>query len=68
MKNFKTIYAFEVFDRICEGEYVGAVDRESKTVYDVRNLSVQALANMLHHTDADNRYSFWIEEETDGEL
>ena len=66
MPNYKIIYPFEVLDNVMEGNYVGVLDRESKTVYDVRHLSVEALAEMLNYTDTKNRYEFWIEEENDG--
>lgn len=66
MKEYKQIYPFEVIDQILEGEYVGVLDRERKEAFDVRNLSVAALAVMLSDTDSKNRYAFWIEVETDG--
>ena len=65
MPNYKIIYPFEVIDNVMGGAYVGVLDRETKAVYDVRTLSVSALANMLSYTDTKNRYEFWIEEKND---
>lgn len=62
MKNFKTIYPFEVIEHLKQGDYVGVLDREMKTAYNVRHLKVSALVDMLSYVEPDERYYFWAEE------
>lgn len=65
MTVYTKIYPFEVMDKVIEGEYVGMLDREMKDVYNVRNLSVDALAKILAYDEPTNRFEFWIVEEKD---
>ena len=60
MEKYESIYSFNVFDEIKNGERVYAVDRKLAEVFVVNSMDMDCFATLLHRVDADkDRYLFW---------
>ncbi len=66
---FKSIYSFEVIKKIEELKTVYILDRQNREIYNANDLTAGVLVLILENsrTDKNNRYDFWIEEETEKE-
>ena len=62
MAVYKSIYRFEAFDKLREGE-VYILDRQDKTIYQASNLPAGKLHEIMNTANADNRYEFWVDVE-----
>ena len=68
MAEYKIIYPFEVFEQVCNGKQVGAVDRLNNEVLIINDLAVSTLAKILNeHKKELTRYEFWIRKENENE-
>ena len=66
MKTYKSIYGWEVLEKIREGKKVYVLDREDKSVVCVNDVSVKDLAQIeIYGKESKNRFEFWIEEITE---
>ena len=64
---YKEVYKFSVFDEIEKGKTVYCLDRKSKEVYSVNELTVNdAVAILKGAEEEPQRFEFW--EEDDGLL
>lgn len=59
MKTYETIYAFQVDEKVIEGESVYGIDRLSKTVLFVNDMPYGDVISIIKNSDKD-RYLFWI--------
>ena len=65
---FKTIYYFNVNERLINGEKVFCLDMESNTVYCLNEQTVTAYFNLMAEAKKDDsKYIFYYREETEGE-
>ena len=65
MIKVKELYHFEIEEAITNGMRVHCIDRLTKTVMSVNEMSVQQYMSIANHDNSDNRYEFYIEEETE---
>ena len=65
--NYKTIYNFEVCDKIAAGANVWVTDRQNKSVALLNDMDAQSAIQIVNEKDKARRYEFWIEsaEETE---
>ena len=64
---YKEVHRFLVFDEIKKGKTVYCLDRQTKLVHTVNDLSADDMALILNEADgAPHRFEFW--EEVDGLL
>ena len=61
MTKYKTIYLFEVVEKLSEGE-VYILDRMEELVYTASQISGGLLAQIVTASNKDNRFEAWIEE------
>ena len=60
-KSYKSIYSFEVIDKIREGFSVFLVDKEKECVESVADMEVCELAKVLNLCEKEKtRFDFWI--------
>lgn len=61
---FESIYSFQAFGVIEDGETVYVMDRKTKKVTNASNMKVGEFAEVLKTARADEkRFEFWIEKE-----
>lgn len=66
---YKSIYSFEVTEKIYNGKQVFVVDKKDCKVYSVNDMSVSEFMQLIKGEGKTNRYAFWYEEVTeDAEL
>ena len=61
MTKYKTIYSFDVFNKIEEGHKVYALDRKDRKIHTVNWMDVEDYIKLVNGEN--NRCEFWIEEE-----
>ena len=60
---YRDFYAFWVIDEVKKGERVYVLDRQTKTVEVVNEMTVDKAAAVINSAVVDsNRYAFWCEE------
>lgn len=66
MKNYKSVYYWDIIDRIKEGKLVYLLDKEEQTVYCVNDISVDKYAEILNLCkEKSERFESWIEVHTE---
>ena len=69
MKEYKKIYAFNVFDEITKGETVYLIDRAQDNsmvaISRANKESTERICEIIKHNNEDNRYEFYKVVETD---
>lgn len=65
MTTYKTISAWRVLDEIENGKQVFMLDRQNNSVALVNDLNVNSAVKVLNSDDKENRYAFWICEESE---
>ena len=66
MMEYKILYAFEVMNKVRNGEQVSMVDREEEELWNVNSLTLEEFAEILNTAENEpNRYEFWIRKETE---
>lgn len=68
---YKIIYSFEVYGKIKEGKEVYCLDRKMGYVDKLNELQVSEFVSIMNNADEcknENRYEFWIEENTGEEV
>ena len=64
----RSIYAFEVLDRIIDGEDVYVVDKKFKVLAKVSDLKIEEFAEIHKlHNEESTRFEFWVDEEEEDE-
>lgn len=63
MEVYKIIYSYEVFRKIGEGEQVYVLDRQSKSVALINDMSVREAISIMNGDT--QRYEFWISEKAE---
>lgn len=64
---YKSIYSFQVFEKISEGNQVYVLDKQNKSVALVNDMDVQSAVRLTKASDDKKRFDFWICEETEEE-
>ena len=60
----RSIYAFEVLDRIIDGDDVYVVDKKYKVLAKVSDLKIEEFAEIQkQHKEESTRFEFWVDEE-----
>lgn len=62
---YKTIYYFEVYGKIKEGKNVYCLDRESKVIEFLNELTVEDFVSIINNAEREENkstYEFWVEE------
>ena len=62
---YRTIYSFKVFEEINNGKQVFVLDRQNNSVTCVNDLNVNSALKVVNADDNENRYAFWICEESE---
>ena len=65
MGTYNTIYSFEVFGRIKEGEQVFVLDRQNKSVALINDMDVTSAVSIVNADNRSKRYEFWVCEESE---
>ena len=66
MKKYKSIYHFEITEKVSEGKTVYYLDRKLHDCGIINNIKVEELTVILkEHKEESTRFDFWIEEETE---
>lgn len=65
MAIYKTVYSFEVFDKINEGNKVWVTDRHNKSVALINDMDVKSAVQIVHAENRSTRYEFFIYEESE---
>lgn len=66
MKTFKSIYDFEAFTKMKEGKKVCVCDRQFHSCDTLNELTVDEAIAIINDADEhEDRYIFWIEEESE---
>lgn len=65
MAIYKTVYSFEVFDKINKGEQVWVTDRHNKSVALLNDMDAQSAVQIVNATSNENRYDFWTCKESE---
>lgn len=61
--NFKSVYAYWLFDEIKSGKKVYALDRKLRKVSLVNELTIDQLVAVMNSAEEEaSRYEFWYEE------
>lgn len=64
----RSIYAFEVLDRIIDGDDVYVVDKKYKVLAKVSDLKIEEFAEIQkQHKEESTRFEFWVDEEEEDE-
>jgi hypothetical protein len=62
--NYKSVYAYWLFDEIKSGKKVYALDRKFRKVSLVNDLTIDQVVAVINSAEAEpSRYEFWYEEE-----
>ena len=67
MKDYKSIYSFDVMENIKEGKAVFVLDREAKECVEAIYMSLAEWVDVLSCKNS-NRFAFWVEEEIEEEV
>ena len=59
------VYPFEVLDKIKENKTVKCIDKIRGVIKTANNLEMQDFVEILNHDNSDNRYEFYVVEETE---
>ena len=62
---YKELYHFEVVEAIANNKRVNCVDRRMETVQLVNTMTIQQYLSITNHDNSDNRYEFYVVEETE---
>lgn len=65
MKTYKTIYLFEVIDKVKEGKCVYVADRQEHKIDLANTMAIGDLTAIMVDENKSNRFIFWIEEDED---
>lgn len=65
MKTYKTIFTFEVFEKINDGEQVYVLDRQNKSVALLNDMDAQSAVKIVNEKSKEGRYEFWYEKESE---
>ena len=63
--NYRKIYQFEIEEAIADNKRVNCIDRRMETVLLVNAMTVQQYLSITNHDNCDNRYEFYVVEETE---
>jgi hypothetical protein len=63
---FRSIYPWQAIDDIAEGKKVNVLDKKTKTVFLVNELSVETALRMTESKES-GRFEFWYAEEDEGD-
>ena len=63
MLKYKSVYPFQVLDKIKCGEYIYMTDRKEWKIYSVNTMSVAFMLAAIN--DTTGRFDFWTKEDTD---
>lgn len=63
MKTYKTIYRFEVFEKITNGKNVWVTDRQNKSVALINDMDANSAVKLVNTENRAGRYEFWVEGE-----
>lgn len=64
MKQYNSVYAFNVLDELMEGADIKLLDREKCVVYDAAEMKAGELAKAVMSKDK-SRFQFWSVEESE---
>lgn len=64
MKIYKDIYGFQAMDEIRKGKDVYVIDKEDREVYCMNTMCVADFINIVNSDNDNDRFSFYIIEET----
>ena len=67
MIKFKELYHFEIEEAITNNKRVNCVDRKTETVQLVNTMTIQQYMSITNHDNSDNRYEFYVVEESEEE-
>ena len=65
MAIYNSIYSFEVFGRIKDGEQVFVLARQNKSVALVNDMDVNSAVSIVNADNKSKRYEFWVCEESE---
>ena len=66
MKNYKSVYHWDVIDRIKEGKLVYLLDKEEQKIFCVNDMLVDKFVEILNLCKENSeRFEFWIEVHTE---
>lgn len=65
MIKFKELYHFEIEEAITKNKRVNCIDRKMGTVQLVNAMTVQQYLSITNHDNSDNRFEFYVVEETE---
>lgn len=64
MKIYKDIYGFQTMDEIRKGKDVYVIDKKDREVYCMNTMRVADFINIVNSDNDNDRFSFYIIEET----
>ena len=65
MATYKEVYKWNVIDEIGKGKQVYMLDRQNQSVALINDMDAQSAIKIVNCKDNENRYDFWICEETE---
>ena len=67
MIEYKELLYFEIEEAIENDKRVNCIDRKMETVQFVNAMTVQQYVSIMKHDNSDNRYEFYVVEESEEE-
>ena len=68
MRKYETVYSFNVLDEVANGERILLIDRATKSINSLDEISTRDLAIAIKAENKDNRYEFYKEVEINENL
>ena len=60
MVTYRSVRAWFVVDEIKAGNNVYMLDRQNQSVALINDMDAQSAIKIVHSTDTENRYDFWV--------
>ena len=67
MINYRNILRFEIEEEVKKGNIVYCIDKKNQTVEPINGMCAEGYIKMLNHDNSDNRYEFYVVEESEEE-
>ena len=64
---YKELYHFEIEEAIANNKRVNCIDRKTETVQLVNTMTIQQYMSITNYDNSDNRYEFYVVEESEEE-